>query len=156
MNHSDPTPGSGASTTGRADALGFVLQVAGERATLVLRERSFFGWLRVERLELEIPGLSFPMDLSGGAGRFQRRRCRLTPATIAIDDAGLATLLRARAAALATAGFDDVHGRLLDGAIELSGRARAGERAAEFTARVWPVADRGALRLFAGELRTYA
>ena len=155
MTHSDTSPGSGP-PSGRGDALGFALQVAGERAALVLRDRDFFGWLRVERLELEIPGLSFPMDLSGGAGRFQRRRCRVTRAVLALDDAGLGALLQARAASLATAGFEDVRGRILDGGVELSGRARVGERAAEFTARVWPIADRGMLRLLAGELRAYA
>ena len=47
------------------------------RGLLTMGGRDFPGVGRVDSLELEIPNLSFPFDLSGGITRFKNRRLRL-------------------------------------------------------------------------------
>ena len=51
---------------------------------------------RLERLELEVPNLRFPFDLSGGVARFQNRRCRFREAKITVEEERLAAWLRGR------------------------------------------------------------
>src|SRR4051812_7971439 len=105
MQESVSTPG--------AAPLGFALHVQGGRGMLVLRDfstslgaSSSRGWLRVDRLELEIPNVSFPLDVAGGAVRFQKKRCRVASGTFSVDDAALEALVVARAPRLLEAGFD--------------------------------------------------
>ena len=47
---------------------------------LTLEDRLFQGWLDIERLELEVPGLEPPIDMAAGADRFQNRRTQVTSA----------------------------------------------------------------------------
>jgi hypothetical protein len=133
----------------------FALRVEDGRGALVLADETFFGWLRVDRLELEIPNVSFPLDVAGGAARFQRRRCRVAGARLSVDDRALEALIRARAAGLGAAGFDDVRLRLLEDAVEISARARVDERSADFTARGWVEAGERALRLVVADVRVF-
>ena len=54
--------------------LGFTFRLVGGAGKLALSDVDFFGWLHVERLELEVPDLTLPVDLAAGPERFQRRR----------------------------------------------------------------------------------
>src|SRR5262245_46143469 len=137
------------------DPIAFDLSVKDGRGLLLLVDRTLHGWLKVARLELEIPELAFPLDVAGGPVRFQRRRCRLRAAELVLDDGALAELLRARGAALGAAGFDEVRARVLEGTIELSGRARRGERRAELTVRAQLREDGRGVRVTAVEPRLY-
>jgi tetratricopeptide (TPR) repeat protein len=120
-----------------------------------LENQPFFGWLQVDRLELEIPHVAFPLHLTGGALRFQRRRCRVANATLAIDDRALSAWLRGQAEALLSALFDEVHIRLLDGHAEISGRTRCQDRHADFTARVYAEPTTRGLRVMLADVRVF-
>ena len=58
-------------------ALGFALTFVDGQGVLALHDRPLRALARVDRLELEVPDLRFPFDLSGGVARFRHRRCRL-------------------------------------------------------------------------------
>jgi tetratricopeptide (TPR) repeat protein len=135
------------------DPLGFALAVSGDRATLVLRERSVGPWLVIERLELDIPGVAFPIDMSGGSARFQRRRCRALRVRLAVDEDGLQSLLASRGQALAAAGFEDLEAELADDGVVLTGHVRVGERRAELVATITPRAGRAGLGVTVGPVR---
>ena len=77
-------------------AVDFALRFVDGKGLLGLRERRHFALVGVERLELEIPHLRFPFDVSGGAERFQTRRCVLSSAELHVDEARLQQWLAAR------------------------------------------------------------
>ena len=54
------------------------------RGLLSLSGRDFEGLGRVDSLELEIPNLRFPFDMSGGVARFKNRRLRLRELALAV------------------------------------------------------------------------
>src|SRR5258708_248033 len=84
----------------------FEIEVDGGRGWVQLRPQTFFGWLRVERLELEIPNVRFPLDITRGMGQFQEDRCRVLCARFVVDAEARAALIRARTGLLAAAGFE--------------------------------------------------
>src|SRR5262245_48249281 len=137
------------------DPIAFDLSVKDGRGLLSLANRTVHGWLKVARLELEIPELAFPVDLAGGARKWKRRRCRLLAVELVVDDAALAEMVRARGPALGTVGFDEVRARVLEGTIELSGRVRRGDRRAEITLRVQLREEGRGVRLATVEPRLY-
>jgi len=125
----------------------FEISVDGSRGQLMLRPGRFFGWLRVDRFELAIPNVTFPLDITGGMAQFQRQRCPLLAATLTIDPEGLAQLAAQRAGPLAMAGFENLSIELVDGAIELSALARVRERTAELWVRLAVGSDGRQLRI---------
>ncbi len=115
--------------------LDFALRFVDGKGFLGLREAARFDLVGVERLELEIPNLRFPFDVSGGAERFQSRRCHVTGAELRVGEAQLAGWLDRRPA-LGRFGISGLTVRLDDGCIRLHGRARVGERETAITARL--------------------
>lgn len=152
-----PAPRSSPNPDDREDANlpYFEIQVEDGRGLLLLRPRTFFGWLRVEHLELLIPDVSFPLDITAGMAQFQHRRCHLLGARLAIDERGLFALISRRTAALAEAGIDELQVRLGEGAIEVHGRARVGEWKAELSARLFLEEEERAIRLVLTEAYTF-
>src|SRR5262249_45578969 len=67
------------------------LTVARERAYLAVAG-TLFGWVHVDRLELEIPPGELAVDPEDAPALYQRRRCRVAAAALSIDDAGLESL----------------------------------------------------------------
>ena len=110
----------------RAATTGHVLTMASPRSGAVVS---------VDELVLEIPELGAEAP-PGHPDAYQRRRGRLTLAQLSLDEARADAMIWERAAELGAAGFDDVRVRLLEGALELTGRARVDDRAADLTARV--------------------
>src|SRR3990170_4735887 len=108
---SEPGP-SADKADARARGLKFEIQIGEGRGSLLLRPRTFFDWLRVERLEFEIPRVCFPLDITQGMAQFQRQRCRVAWAVFSVDDRALAALLREQVALLGAGGFEDVRLRL--------------------------------------------
>src|SRR6478752_2421458 len=86
----------------------FEIQVGDGRGLLLLRPRTFFGWLRVENLQLAIPEITYPLDITGGMAQFQRQRCPVLEATLSIERSGLQALVQKRASLLQAAGFAEV------------------------------------------------
>ena len=133
----------------------FEIQVGDGRGMLLLRPRTFFGWLRVESLQLAIPEVHFPLDITGGMAQFQRQRCPVLEATIAIERAGFAELVQRRASLLAAAGFAGVGVELGGEGIELTAQARLREWTAELFVRVAVEAEERTVRLRVTEAATF-
>jgi len=138
-----------------AQQLDFELQVGDGRGALLLRPTVFHGWLQVDRLALAIPDVAFPLDITKGIAQFKEQRCRVTSASLGIDEGSLEALLRDRAPILSAAGFQEVRIRLLQDFTELSGRAYVGEESADFAARVYVSAVRRGIRLRLTDARTF-
>src|SRR5438270_482079 len=73
----------------RSEQPHFEIQVGDGRGLLLLRPRTFFGWLRIDELQLAIPEVHFPLDITGGMAQFQRQRCPVLAATISVERGGL-------------------------------------------------------------------
>ncbi len=137
--------------------LGFTFRFAGGAGKLALEELSFFGWLRVERLELDVPGLSLPVDLSAGPEIFQRHRTRVRLASLRIDNLDLDRFVATRAARLADLGVDQLEVRTCDGYLAAECRVREGPHVADLTFRISPAQgdDPVSLRLVLHDERVY-
>ncbi|RMH44440.1 MAG: hypothetical protein D6689_02335, partial [Deltaproteobacteria bacterium] len=135
--------------------LGFSFRLAGGSGTLSLREQRLFDWLYVDRLDLEVPNLPLPVDLAAAPPRFQRRRTRVTLATLRMHQGDVDRFIASRERALGSAGIDELQARPRDGFVWLSGRVRAADHAADFTARVYLHGRGGRLRLIAADACLY-
>lgn len=63
------------------------------RGLLSLSDRDFEGLGHVDSLELDIPNLRFPFDLSGGVARFKNRRLSLRELSLFVAAGDIATVL---------------------------------------------------------------
>src|SRR4029079_11657488 len=111
--------------------LGLHLTFAAGKGIATLRERRL-GVIDVERLDLEIPKLVFPFDISGGTSRFQSRRCAVRAASFSCQEEILNDWLRASLVG------SELRAKVRPGYISLAGRFawRPGEFI-ELTARVF-------------------
>ncbi|HEY7954123.1 MAG TPA: tetratricopeptide repeat protein, partial [Polyangia bacterium] len=145
-----------------APTLDFALRLVDGRGLLGLREPAPLAAAgpapaTLSRLELEIPELRFPFDVSGGAARFQNRRCRLEAAELHLGEPGLRAFIAERPL-LKRFGLTGVEARILDGRIALTARAQVGDREAVVTAELVIAAEAGAaqrLALFVTDVRAY-
>ena len=102
------------------------------RGLLSLAGRDFEGLGRVDSLELEIPNLTFPFDLSGGIARFKNHRLRLRELALAVGSHELTGFL-ARAP-LGDFGVFDPRVTVDGSRLTLCARVRLGGREVEITA----------------------
>jgi len=102
------------------------------RGLLSLAGRDFEGLGRVDSLELEIPNLHFPFDLSGGVARFKNRRLRLRELALFVGSRELTGFL-ARAP-LAEFGIYEPHVTVSGSRLTLSARVQLGGHECEVTA----------------------
>lgn len=132
-NESPDALGRPADSAGREPAaLSFALNFISGRGLLSMRERQL-GGIEVKLLELEIPNIAFPFDVTGGSERFKTRRCQLKHLVFSLGAEGLARVLDV--SALFANGFVDLHPHLRDGCVEFAGRFKMGEAEADFTMR---------------------
>jgi len=124
------------------------------RGLLSLSGRDFEGLGRVAALELEIPNLRFPFDLSGGVARFKNRRLRLREAELWVGGRELGTLLAK--APLSDFGIFAPQVTLEGERLTLCVRVSLGGREAEVTAvaALSPMSPRG-VRLCVYDVRAY-
>jgi tetratricopeptide (TPR) repeat protein len=102
------------------------------RGLLSLAGRDFEGLGRVDSLELEIPNLRFPFDLSGGVARFKNRRLRLRELALFVGSRELTGFL-ARAP-LAEFGIFDPRVTVAGSRLTLRARVQLGGHECEITA----------------------
>lgn len=133
----------------------FEVQVGDGRGTLLLKPRTFFGWLRIDSLQLAIPEVTFPLDITGGMAQFQRQRCPVLEATFTVERAGFAELVQRRASLLTAAGFGEVGVELAPEGIELTAQARLREWSAELLVRVAVEAEERTVRLRVVDAATF-
>jgi tetratricopeptide (TPR) repeat protein len=102
------------------------------RGLLALGSRDFHALGHVDRLELEIPNLRFPFDLSGGVARF--KNCRLDLRELALSIAGEDVTAALSQARLPDFGLFDPQVELDGAEVRLGCRAVIGGHEAEVTA----------------------
>ncbi len=138
-----------------AGELPFSLRFVEGKGVLGLGEKLPLSLCDVDRLDLRVPNLRFPFDVSGGVTRFQNRRCDFGACELSVDGARLQAWLDGRTR-LGRLGITGLRARLVAGRIELSARARIGDGVAAVTARVTLEAA-GGQRLVArlGDVRLY-
>jgi tetratricopeptide (TPR) repeat protein len=102
------------------------------RGLLSLTGRDFEGLGRVDSLELEIPDLRFPFDLSGGVARFKNRRLRLRELALFVGSRELTGFLTR--APLAEFGIFDPHVAIAGSRLTLTARVQLGGHECEITA----------------------
>ena len=139
----------------KAEQPHFEIQVGDGRGLLLLRPRTFFGWLRIDSLQLSIPEVRFPLDITGGMAQFQRQRCPVLEATVRVERGGLAELVQRRGRLLAAAGFEEVGVELAAGGIELAARVRLREWTAELIVRIAVEAEERTLKLCVRDAATF-
>ena len=124
------------------------------RGLLSLAGRDISAFGRVEKLELEIPDLRFPFDLSGGVTRFKNHRLRLREMEVSFEANDLAGFLRG--ARLADYGLFAPEVEIDDGLVRIGVRAVLGDRQAEFTATgALTMVQPGRARLSMFDVRVY-
>jgi hypothetical protein len=124
-----------ATTASRAggNPLGFSLEFCEGSALVTLQKRPI-EHLLVEKLALEVPNVTFPFDVAGGAEQFRHHRCRLRMLELTLSQDELGRLLT-RLLDPARYGIVDVQVGIKHGQGLLSGQWQVGEQSASFTAR---------------------
>jgi tetratricopeptide (TPR) repeat protein len=133
----------------------FEISIEDGRGLLLLKPRTYFGWLTVDKLELVIPEVSFPLDITRGIKQFQGQRCRVAAARLSIDAAGAAAFIRDRTSLLSAAGFDQVRAHFRDGRVEIGASARVGGLEADLSAHATLEPAGYGLRVELSEAFTY-
>lgn len=93
------------------------------------------SWCVVHRLRMEIPGLTFPFDASGGVAQFRDTACVLDELDVRVHEAELARALRPAFAELEE--FSDVEVRL-DGGVLVGARVHLTDALAVLSFRLAP------------------
>lgn len=101
------------------------------RGLLSLSGRDFEGLGHVDSLELEIPNVRFPFDLSGGVARFKNRRLNLRELSLFVRAKEIATILSR--APLADFGIFDPHVSIQGPRLTFCARVVLGGREVEVT-----------------------
>ena len=114
--------------------LGFSLEFREGTALVSLQDRKFKDRVRVERLSLEVPDVSFPFDVSGGAEQFCHHRCRLRTVVVSAHQDDLTSILAERLDP-ARYGLEEIRVRIGEGQGLIRGRWRVGESRHPFVAR---------------------
>ncbi len=138
----------------RPTPIGFSLAFVEGRAVLSASACELTPWVTLSRLELEVPRVRFPFDVTGGAVRFQRRRTRLRGAALRISPAAASQALAARPR-LPQLGVVAVWIAAKDDRVELCGQAKLGERPVPFSARLEVTGTASRIDLLAVDVRTY-
>jgi tetratricopeptide (TPR) repeat protein len=135
-------------------ALRFTLSFIDGCGVLQLEDRALGTAGRADRLALDVPGLRFPFDLSGGLNSFQNRLTRLRELMLSVSCVELGkTFGRAPLAGYGL--FDPVVEFRADG-LRLAARAEVGGRAAEVSMRAQVVpAGPVSLRLVVDHVHVY-
>jgi len=127
-------PADGARGSARLhNPLGFALEFRDNKALVVLADRRLDWGVTIEQLVLEVPGVSFPFDLSGDAGQFRHHRCRLRLLAASVDSRQVLAALAGGTRQSTT--LDNLSLRMEGGVGLLSGVFRLAERSSPFTAR---------------------
>ncbi|MHB1845251.1 MAG: hypothetical protein ACYCWW_10505, partial [Deltaproteobacteria bacterium] len=130
---------------------GFELRLDRGRAFIEVSGRPLTQGLTVRRFSMEVPGLRFPFDVTGGADRFRDRRCLLRELELVVEASSLGRFAM-RAFELDPLGLAGVEVAFRPGGLEvLAYQAAAGP----LTLKVGLEPDGSALTLVLHDLRLY-
>ena len=132
-SQSDAPPPPQEETATKPAALGFALSFVAGRGVLSL-ENVTAGPVIVKRLELAIPNISFPFDVSGGAVGFKHHRCELRRLVLGLRAQTVREMVEK--ADLDTVGIADFKFTVHDGFCQISGQINVGGSQAYFTQKV--------------------
>ena len=142
--------------TGTADErLDFTIQVEGSSGLLVLGSRRFYGFLDVECLELSLPGLTFPLQITHGIKQLKNDDAFVRRAVLTIAQDGVDDLVRAREPLLRRAGFRNVEVYLADGAMLARSEVELDDNVVEFSCRFTTHVTPGGLRLIVSDSNVF-
>lgn len=135
--------------------LGFRFRLSGGSGTLTLAAQTFFGWLRIDELELHVPNLRLPVDLAAGPEAFQRHRTRAHSAVLRVGPNDLQQLVELRFDKVEDLGVESLVLKLREGYVSMNARVRESGQAAELSARLCVDSDGRMLRVVAGRTLVY-
>lgn len=118
-------------------SLGFALRLESGKALLELKDKPLQKGVTIGRLEMEIPKVKFPFDVSGGAERFHSQRCVLRSLVLHLSHDALNEQLHRPA--LEDAGFYDVEAGPENGALTITGAYKDGDTRVPFSFAMAPV-----------------
>ena len=130
MHDLDPKPDSEPTPLA---PLGFSLSFVAGKGILAL-ENVTAGPVIVRRLELEIPNIAFPFDVSGGAVGFKHHRCDLRRLVLGLRAQTIREMVES--ADLDAVGIHDFKFSVQDGFAQLFGRLEVGGAHAYFTQKL--------------------
>lgn len=104
----------------------FALSFIEGRALVGFEDRALTDWLSVRNFAMEVPDITFPFDVTGGADKFRHRRCRLVRLDFVAQERGLRVLLLEGVDAAAQ-GLEDLRVAFGEGFIEVAGTVAAGD-----------------------------
>lgn len=114
------------------------------------------GPFLLQALELDIPDLRFPADISGGARHFRHRRCLLRQAAIECSLEKVARWLSDRLGRQSTVAYHDLRLREEGGQVGFEGKATLGAAEADFHGRLLlETRAEGRLRIFVDTFTLY-
>jgi tetratricopeptide (TPR) repeat protein len=158
----DPTADQGqdaAATRERAPVpfarLPFTFRLSRGLGSLHLRDRRLLPWVHVEELELALPELPLPLDVSAGPDLFQSRRCRVRRAVLRLDRAGIDELIARARPALARLGVGAVQITTGPGGLTLTASVQTADEHCELSARLHALPWRRSLRLVMAQPCSY-
>ncbi len=135
--------------------LDFKIAVEGSRGALVLGKRRFFSFLDVEALELGLPGLTFPIQITGGLAQLKNEPAFVRRAVFAVTQDGLDELVDERRRLLMHAGFRHVDVRIGDGHVLAQCELVVDDRLADFTCRLALRVTPAGLRIVVADANVY-
>ncbi len=110
------------------DALGFALTFVDGAGVLRAEGLDLPPFGRIDRLDMEVPGLRFPADVSGEQRRFASKRCRLRDVVFSFGAAEAVAVMRALP--LPHFGLLDADAQVHEGRLHVCARAVFGKREA--------------------------
>ncbi len=136
------------------ETLGFTLRLESGRAIVEASDRPLGAGLHLTKLEMEIPNVKFPFDVSGGAERFKSQRMTLRTLVLQLRNDSLAQLLQHDA--VREAGFAGIDVTATPGALVVCGEFRSGAFSVPFSFNFAPmVVSPRELLLFTYDERVY-
>jgi len=133
--------------------LGFAFRMLRGVGRLALEDQRFFGWLKVEHLELDVPNLKLPLNLAEGPELFQRSRTSVRLATLSLDQTSIDRFVTMGLPDMAKHGVAELQISCCDGYIAVAARVREGNHVADLTCRVYFCGDERRLRALIADAR---
>ena len=133
----------------------FGLNIRDGRVVVALDRPYPIGPAEISKLAVEIPDLSFPFDLSGGAERFRHHRGTMLNGQLSFAEASLAKWLAQRLSEV-RAGYDSLRVAIREQCVNLTGIVTLESHRSEFLIRGFVSVGDGRVRVCFNDIRLFA